>query len=169
MVSDTVAVGVLTFTGTVLATLTGLWQWRRVQAREQRAEFRVQRVEALRAVWEALSDLEEAQRSSILVVEYDAQDATERLAQVNLLLLRRSPFLRPDEQEWATAFARHVTEIDTVLRTQMEAGRPDASWWITSAIQPASSHVASVAAQQLRNLRTTLGDRYAAVVRGDSE
>ncbi|MFE6758922.1 hypothetical protein ACFVDQ_35970 [Streptomyces sp. NPDC057684] len=84
-------------------------------------------MEALRAVWEALSDLEEAQRASILVVEYDAQDATERLTQVNLLLLRRSPFLRPDEQEWATAFARHVTEIDTVLRTQMEDGRPDAS------------------------------------------
>ncbi|WP_432166602.1 hypothetical protein [Streptomyces sp. bgisy031] len=169
MVSDTVAVGVLTFIGTVLATLTGLWQWRRVQAREQRAEFRVQRVEALKEVWEALSDLEESQRSSILVTEYDDQEVTNRLTQVNLLLLRRSPFLRPDEQEWATAFARHVTEIDALLRSNARDGRPDVSWWLTSAVQPASSHVAAVAAQRLRNLRATLGDRYAAVVRGDSE
>lgn len=44
-----------------------------------------------------------------------------------------------------------------------------ASWWISSVVQPASSHVASVAAQQLRNLRAALGDRYAAVVRGASE
>ncbi|MCX4650087.1 MULTISPECIES: hypothetical protein [unclassified Streptomyces] len=55
MVSDTVAVGVLTFIGTVLATLTGLWRWRRVQAREQRDEFGVQRLEALKEMWEALS------------------------------------------------------------------------------------------------------------------
>jgi hypothetical protein len=48
MDSDAVTVGGLTIIGTTLATLAGLWQWRRVQAREQRAEFRVQRLVALK-------------------------------------------------------------------------------------------------------------------------
>ncbi|MFF2045067.1 hypothetical protein ACFVVX_32100 [Kitasatospora sp. NPDC058170] len=172
MMSDTVAVGVLTFVGTGLATAAGLWQWQRAQAREARANFRAQRVEALREVWEALSDLEEAQRTSVVHPDPPATAGTSRLTQVNLLLLRRSPFLRPDEQEWAQAFAQHVTEIDTLIRAQRRAGhleepRPD--WWATSQVQPPSSHIAAVAAHQLSLLRVKLGDRYAAVMRGDSE
>lgn len=169
MISDTVAVGVLTFIGTGLATAAGLWQWQRAQAREARANFRTQRVEALREVWEALSDLEEAQRTSVIRRDPPAAAGASRLTQVNLLLLRRSPFLRPDEQEWAQAFAQHVTEIDTLIRAQGRAGQPDPDWWADSRVQPPSSHVAAVAAHQLARLRIKLGERYAAVVRGDSE
>ncbi|MFL4909986.1 hypothetical protein ACJ6WF_44440 [Streptomyces sp. MMS24-I2-30] len=169
MVSDTVVVGVLTFVGTGLATAVGLWQWQRAQAREARADFRVQRVAALKEVWEALSDFEEAQRTAMSRRDPAAANETRRLTQVNLLLLRRSPFLRPDEQEWAQAFAQHVTEIDTLIRAQLSGGRVDTDWWETTSLQPASSHVAAVAAGQLQVLRTKLGDRYAAVVRGDSE
>ncbi|MFJ7496838.1 hypothetical protein ACIQZB_37955 [Streptomyces sp. NPDC097727] len=172
MMSDTVAVGVLTFIGTGLATAAGLWQWQRAQAREARASFRVQRVEALREVWEALSDLEEAQRISISRRDPPAAADAGRLTQVNLLLLRRSPFLRPDEQEWAQAFAQHVTEIDTLIRAQGRDGQPDEpdpEWWATTREQPPSSSVAAVAACQLALLRVKLGNRYAAVVRGDSD
>lgn len=169
MVSDTVAVGVLTFIGTGLATTAGLWQWQRAQAREARANFRTQRVEALKEVWEALSDLEAAQRTSIALRDPSAVPATSRLTQVNLLLLRRSPFLRPDEQEWAQAFAQHVAEIDTLIRAEIRDGRPDAEWFARTERQPAASHVAASAAHQLVDLRTRLGDRYAAVTRGDSE
>lgn len=171
MISDTVAVGVLTFIGTGLATAAGLWQWQRAQAREARANFRTQRVEALREVWEALSDLEEAQRTSITRRDVPAAVDASRLAQVNLLLLRRSPFLRPDEQEWAQAFAQHVTEIDTLLRAQGRDGQgeTDREWFETSRVLPPSSNVAAVAAHQLALLRVKLGNRYAAVVRGDSE
>ncbi|MET8220672.1 hypothetical protein [Streptomyces hirsutus] len=169
MVSDTVAVGVLTFIGTGLATAAGLWQWQRAQAREARANFRTQRVEALKDVWEALSDLEEAQRTSIARRDTSAAPETGRLTQVNLLLLRRSPFLRPDEQEWAQAFAQHVAEIDTLLRAEMRGGRPDADWFASTAQQPAASHVTASAAHELMKLRAKLGDRYAAVVRGSSE
>jgi hypothetical protein len=171
MISDTVAVGVLTFIGTGLATAAGLWQWQRAQARETRANFRTQRVEALREVWEALSDLEEAQRTSITRQDLPAAVDASRLTQVNLLLLRRSPFLRPDEQEWAQAFAQHVTEIDTLLRAQGRDGHgeTDREWFATSRVQPPSSNVAAVAAHQLALLRVKLANRYAAVVRGDSE
>jgi hypothetical protein len=169
MVSDTITVGILTFIGTGLATATGLWQWQRAQAREARANFRAQRVEALREVWEALSALEEDQRTSIVCRNPSAATGSSRMTQVNLLLLRRSPFLRPDEQEWAQAFAQHVAEIDTLVRAGMPDGRLDADWWVTTAVQPASSHVAAVAAHQLGILRAKLGERYAAVVRGDSE
>jgi hypothetical protein len=169
MVSDTIAVGVLTFIGTVLVTVTGLWQWQRAQAREARANFRAQRVEALKEVWEALSALEEAQRTSIAGRTPPDATGPSRLTQVNLLLLRRAPFLRPDEQEWAQAFAQHVTEIDTLVRAALHDGRPDEDWWLTSRPQPAASHVAAAAAHQLALLRTKLGDRYAAVVRGDIE
>ncbi|WP_406486574.1 hypothetical protein [Streptomyces sp. NBC_01563] len=169
MVSDTVAVGVLTFIGTGLATAAGLWQWQRAQVREARATFRAQRVEALKEVWEALSDLEEAQRTSITRQDPSASPETSRLTQVNLLLLRRSPFLRPDEQEWAQAFAQHVAEIDTLIRAEMRAGRSDADWFERTEVQPAASHVAASAARQLMQLRTKLGERYAAVVRGGSE
>ena len=169
MVSDAVAVGVLTFLGTGLATAGGLWQWQRTQARQARANFRTQRVEALREVWEALSDLEESQRRSITHRDPSTAADRSRLTQVNLLLLRRSPFLRPDEQEWAQALAQHVTEIDTLFRAQEQGGHADPEWWATSMAQPPSFHIAAAAAQQLTFLRTKLGDRYAAVVRGDSE
>ncbi|WP_129840183.1 hypothetical protein [Streptomyces sp. RFCAC02] len=167
MVSDTVLVGLLTFLGTGLATAAGVWQWQRAHAREARADFRAERVKALGEVWEALSDLEETQRTS--VTRRGQAAGTGELTRVNLLLLRRSPFLRPDEQEWAQAFAHHVTVIDTLIRAEAEGGRPAAQWWITSAQQPASSGIAAVAAQQLRSLRVKLGERYAAVVRGDSD
>jgi hypothetical protein len=172
MISDTVAVGVLTFIGTGLATAAGLWQWQRAQTRETRANFRTQRVEALREVWEALSDFEEAQRTSITRQDPPAAVDASRLTQVNLLLLRRSPFLRPDEQEWAQAFAQHVTEIDTLLRAQGRDGHPgetDREWFATSRVQPPSSHVVAAAAHHLAILRVKLANRYAAVVRGDSE
>ncbi|MEU0634515.1 hypothetical protein [Streptomyces sp. NPDC005989] len=169
MVSDTVAVGVLTFIGTGLATAAGLWQWQRAQVREARANFRAQRVEALKEVWEALSDLEEAQRTSIARQDPSAAPETSRLTQVNLLLLRRSPFLRSDEQEWAQAFAQHVAEIDTLIRAEMRTGRSDADWFERTEVQPAASHVTASAAHQLMQLRTKLGERYAAVVRGGSE
>ncbi len=123
MVSDTVAVGVLTFVGTGLATAAGLWQWQRARVREARADFRAQRVEALKEVWEALSDLEEAQRLSLTRREPPVAAEANRLTQVNLLLLRRSPFLRPDEQEWAQAFAQHLTEIDALIRAQAHDGQ----------------------------------------------
>ncbi|SCK35241.1 hypothetical protein H181DRAFT_02899 [Streptomyces sp. WMMB 714] len=166
MISDTVAVGVLTFLGTGTATAAGLWQWQRAQAREARAQFRTQRVEALREVWEALSDLEEAQRTSLTG---GPAVADPRLTQVNLLLLRRSPFLRPDEQEWAQAFAQHVTEIDTLIRAQALDGQPDPEWWHTTAQGPRSMGVLATAAGELQLLRRKLGKRYAAVVRGDSD
>ncbi|MFJ9867669.1 hypothetical protein [Streptomyces sp. NPDC101165] len=170
MVSDTVVVGVLTFMGTGLATGAGLWQWQRAQAREARANFRAQRVEALREVWEALSELEAAQRTSMRHRDPAiATDAHSRLTQVNLLLLRRSPFLRPDEQEWAQAFAQHVAEIDTLVRAGLQDSTPDDDWWATTRPIPPSSHVAARAAHELGLLRTKLGGRYAAVVRGDGD
>ncbi|MEU2956240.1 hypothetical protein [Streptomyces xanthochromogenes] len=168
MVSDTIAVGILTFVGTGLATVAGLWQWQRAQARDTRAIFRAQRVEALREVWEALSALEEAQRTSIAGRDPSAAPGASRVTQVNLLLLRRSPFLRPEEQEWAQAFAQHVIEIDTLIRAAQD-DHPDQAWWDNSRALPASTHVAAAAAHQLSILRTKLSKRYAAVVRGDSE
>jgi hypothetical protein len=170
MVSDTFAVGVLTFIGTGLATGAGLWQWQRAQAREARANFRTRRVEALSEVWEALSALEEAQRTSVARRDPSAATGANRLlTEVNLLLLRRSPFLRPDEQEWAQAFAQHVAEIDTLVRAGLGDSTPDDDWWETTGPVPPSSHVAATAAHQLGLLRLKLGGRYAAVVRGDSE
>lgn len=169
MVSDTVAVGVLAFIGTGLATGAGLWQWQRTQVREARANFRAQRVEALREVWEALSSLEEDQRLQIVNQDSSAATGPSGLTQVNLLLLRRSPFLRPDEQEWAQAFAHHVAEIDTLVRAEEAVGQLDMDWWETTAALPASTHAAAVAAHRLSLLRAKFGDRYAAVVRGDSE
>ncbi|WP_412796136.1 hypothetical protein [Streptomyces sp. MS19] len=79
---------------------------------------------------------------------------SDRLTPVNLLPLRRSPFLRADEQEWAPTFARHVAEIDTLVRAELADGRPGEEWWATTGAQ-------------LARLRVTLGGRYAAVVRGE--
>jgi hypothetical protein len=173
MVSDTVLVGVLTFVGTGLATTTGLWQWQRAQAREARASFHTQRVQAVSEVWEALMDLEESLRMSIMSfgdpTSTPPPTGTGELTQVNLLLLRRSPFLLSDEQEWAQAFVQHVTEIDTLLRADMAHGKPREEWWVTSAQQPNSSSIVTQAADQLRMIRSRLGERYAAVVRGDSK
>ncbi|MFF8983847.1 hypothetical protein ACF08E_10720 [Streptomyces globisporus] len=170
MVSDTVVVGLLTFIGIVLATAAGLWQWQRAQAREARASYRTQRVEALGEVWEALSGFEEAQRVSITRRDIPAAGDANSLTQVNLLLLRRAPFLQPDEQEWAQAFAQHVTEIDTLIRAQGHDEQPEENeWWETSGAQPPSSHVAALAAHELVLLRSKLASRYAAVVRGDCE
>ncbi|MFD7458951.1 MULTISPECIES: hypothetical protein [unclassified Streptomyces] len=170
MVSDAVVVGILTFIGTALATGAGFWQWQRTQAREARATFRTQRVDALREVWEALSSFEEAQRMSIAHPDAATEPETGRLAQINLLLLRRSPFLRSDEQEWAQAFAQRLTEIDALLRAGLNEGRPtDSEWWATSRELPPATHVASTAAYQLRTLRDKLGERYAAVMQGEHE
>ncbi|MEV1005923.1 hypothetical protein [Streptomyces sp. NPDC049881] len=167
MVSDTVLVGLLTFLGTALATAAGLWQWRRAQARDARADFRARRVTALTEVWEALSALEEEQRTTLTGPDSGGAAGSDRLTRVNLLLLRRSPFLLADEQEWALAFARHVAEIDTLIRAELAAGRPGEEWWASTRAQPAASHVAATAAERLARLRVTLGGRYAAVVRGE--
>ncbi|MFE7705555.1 hypothetical protein ACFU6I_07085 [Streptomyces sp. NPDC057486] len=118
MASDPLAVGALAFIGTGLVTATGFRQWRRTRIRDARENFRTQRVEALRKVREALSDLEEEQRTSILGHPASVAAGSSRITQVNLLLLRNSPFLRPDEQEWAQSFAHHVMEIDTPVRQQ---------------------------------------------------
>lgn len=170
MVSDAVAVGVLTFIGTGSATAVGLWQWQRARVREARASFRTQRAEALGEVWEALTALEESLRTSIVSGDSSPGAGAGRVTQVNLLLLRRSPFLRPDEQEWAQAFAQHVAEVDTLVRAEMMAnGHLGEDWWVTSRKQPESSRVAAKVAHQLSIARNKLGERYAAVLRGDSE
>ncbi|MEU8999118.1 hypothetical protein AB0C95_30570 [Streptomyces caniferus] len=170
MVSDTVIVGVLTFIGTGLVTAAGLWQWQRTQAREARAAFRARRVEALGEVWEALSDLEERQRTAMSGQADSAAPGRSGMRQVNLLLLRSSPFLRPDEQDWAQAFAQRVVEIDALVRAGVLNDRPDDDlWWETTERVPPAAHVAGRAACELRELRAKLGDRYAAVMRGDHE
>jgi hypothetical protein len=171
MVSETLIVGGLTFLGTGLATAAGFWQWQRAQAREARKEYRAQRIEALREVWEALADLEEEQRTSIMVRDAAAVAAgPEKISRVNLLLLRRAPFLRLDEQQWAQSFTHHVIEIDTMVRASMRDGNiVDVSWWMTSMQQPAEFSITAIAAQELKKLRIQLSDRYAAVVRGDLE
>ncbi|MEW1753944.1 hypothetical protein ACIQU1_32240 [Streptomyces angustmyceticus] len=168
MVSDTVIVGVLTFIGTGLATAAGLWQWQRAQTREARANFRTRRVAALKEVWEALSDLEESQRTSMASRAGSEASGRSGMRQVNLLLLRSSPFLRPDEQEWAQAFAQRVVEIDALVRAGVLDHRPDDDlWWETTAPLPPAAHVAGRAAYELMELRGKLGERYAAVLRGD--
>ncbi|MDU8996420.1 hypothetical protein [Streptomyces mirabilis] len=168
MVSDAVMVGVLTFIGTALATGAGFWQWQRTQAREARATYRAQRVDGLREVWEALSSFEEAQRMSMAHPDAATEPEAGRLAQINLLLLRRSPFLRSDEQEWAQAFTQCLTEIDALLRAGVNEDRPT-GWWVRSIELPPGTHVASTAAYQLRTLRRKLGERYAAVTKGEHE
>jgi hypothetical protein len=70
-----------------LATAAGLWQRQRTQAREARASFRAQRVEAL-GLWKALSALEEAQRASFTRQDPSAADGANRLTQVAVSRIR---------------------------------------------------------------------------------
>ena len=85
-----------------------------------------------------------------------------------MLLLRRAPFLRPDEQNWAQEIMHEIIEIDTMLRASHSADG-DVLWWLDSSPMPREFNAAAMAATNLRDRGRQLGERYSAVVRGDLE
>lgn len=157
----------LTFTGTVLVTAAGFWQWRRTQLREERGEYRSSRINALREVWETLSDTEAEHRRNLRSGDRkSAQDLRHRITEANLLILRHSPFLLPDESKMAQQFTQLLTEVNALFRAEPRRSA-DADLWVTSRQLEPGETMAAQAAGELESLRRQLAERYRAVVRGD--
>ncbi len=157
----------LTFAGTVLVTAVGFWQWRRSQLREERSEYRASRINALREVWEALADAEADHRKNLRRSDREAaQDLRRHLIEANLLILRRSPFLLPEELEMAQQFTQLLTEVNILFRAEPRQSE-DSILWETSRKVSAGETMAAQAASDLESLREKLADRYGAVVGGD--
>lgn len=159
----------LTFAGTVLVTTVGFWQWRRSQLREERSTYRTSRINALQEVWEALSDTEADHRKNLRRSDKKpAQQLRHRITEANLLILRNSPFLLPDEQEMAQQFTQLLTEVNTLFRAEPRQSE-DSTLWATSRNLADSETMAAEAAGELDSLRQKLADRYGSVVRGDMQ
>ncbi|MCD0446963.1 hypothetical protein LO763_25410 [Glycomyces sp. A-F 0318] len=169
----------LALVGTVLAVAAGFWQWRRTQAHESGSAYRAHRVAALEEVWNALSDLEERLRSQVMRGEADGEMASlryqEEIGRVNMLVLRRSPFLLTDEQDLAQRYLYRLIEINTMIRVGPQdralddasaMSRGDSGWWDSTMEQPPQASIVAFAATDLQRLRRELGGRYAAVVQG---
>lgn len=157
---------ILTFLGTAGTGYAGFVKWRSDQARDKARDYRENRVSTLKSVWENLTLFEQSQRESI--TQPAPSETNPRLIEVNALMLRSSPFLLRDEQQWAATYVVHLLEIDTLLRASPRR-EADSEWWARTDRAPAGTNVAAQAAHRLREVADKLAERYAAVVRGDHE
>jgi len=157
----------LTFAGTVLVTAAGFWQWRRSQTREERGEYRDSRINSLREVWEALSDAEAHHRLSIQQSDKQAaRGLSLRIVEVNLLILRNSPFMLLDEQVMAQQYTHYLLELNTLFRAEPQGSKDAERWALTEQLSD-SETMTAIAATELESLRRRFAVRYAEVVRGE--
>ncbi|KKJ99891.1 hypothetical protein [Micromonospora sp. HK10] len=154
-----------TLVGTLLVIGAGFWQWRRTQARERSKEYRAKRIEYLSKVWTKLSEVESAFRQVARFGEGPVPLGVMERREVNLLLIDAAPFLLKDEREWALSIVEEIIEISTlILHAKVEPG-----WWVSSIAAPEVTSTSANAAHRLQYSREKLGQRYAAVTRGDHE
>lgn len=166
---DQLFTALLTFAGTALVTGTGFWQWRRSHLRQERSEYRAGRTAALREIWEALSSAEADHRLSLQFSDREAAESLrQRITEVNLLILKNSPFLLPDEQLMSQRFTQLLTEVNALYRAGPRYSQEAVEWASSRNIEPGET-LTSQAAGELEILRRQLADRYRAVVRGDME
>lgn len=165
-----VVAAIVTLLGTLILGVLGYWQWMRTQSSSDRKEYQTKRVEALAAVWETLTGIEEEQRIRMLEDPHSTNPLPQdSIRKVNLLLMKSAPFLLEDEREWAVSITQYILEIDTALRILVEEGKPGVDWWVSSRAQPEPASVTARAASQLNNASMSLAHRYAAVMRGEHD
>jgi hypothetical protein len=163
-----VLAAVITLVGTLAIGAIGFGQWRRTQSVSEQKEYQSKRAETLKVLWEALTEIEEEQRTGLMTRGLTTQPLQQnQVRRVNLLLLKSAPFLLEDEREWSISIVQYIIEIDTALRVHKIEGKPDADWWITSVMQPPAINVTSDAAYRLNHARQALADRYASVMKGE--
>jgi hypothetical protein len=165
----TVLASAITLVGTLAVCGLGFWQWQRQQRAQRNADYREKRVAALAAVWDAVNEIEGEQREKLLLGSpVDEAHVRKHLRTINLLIMRNTPFLRADEQEWATRIVSQILQIDAALRVSSGLAKEEADWWLNTLSQPHEEIAASQAAADLRETRLLLGRRYAEVAKGDS-
>ncbi len=162
-----VLAAIITLIGTLVIGALGFWQWRRTQSVSERKEYRAERIETLRILWEALNEIEEANRTHVLGKSEQLQQGQVR--KVNLLLMKSAPFLLDDEREWSISIVQSIIEIDTAIRVGVAQKEAGAEWWGNTAAQAPGEDVVAIAASHLYTLREALASRYAAVMRGEHD
>jgi hypothetical protein len=159
-----IVVALIALLGTLAVALIGFLQWSKSHKTERSKEFRAQRVSAITAVWEALTEIEAQQRQRLYSgLEDDEENDLIRadIVRVNNLLSRYSPFLHPEERTLAVEIITSIAEIQAAMSTIGDV-RPD--WWTNTWAQPPEVSTVSRAASRLETAKCELGKRYADVV-----
>lgn len=102
-----------------LVAVLGHWQWRRQQASAAAQRYRAERASALKELWEKLNDHSTATRLARL----DAEEFYRNVQDLNVFLIRRSPFLTDAEKE----LARLYLESIYAFRVRVEKSRDRAA------------------------------------------
>ena len=161
-----ILVASITLLGTLAVCVVGFWQWRKGQMRETSKAYRTRRAEALTAVWEGLMKADEEIRSSVDSSLREGRPIVhlDHIKNVNLLLLKESPFLLEDEREWSVTIIRHIVEIDTLVRADSNVARRVEGWWGITMGQPPGSSMAARAAYELNQCIAKFARRYSGVL-----
>ena len=121
-----VLAAIITLVGTLAVGGVGVWQWQRTQEASKHQDYRAKRVETLATLWNALTGIEDEQRNNFRLNTVDPKTLNdEHLRNVNMLLIKSSPFLLDDERDWAAAILQHIIVIDTSIRIQRKHDLPD--------------------------------------------
>jgi hypothetical protein len=89
-----IIVALIALLGTLTVALIGFFQWSKSRKSERSKDYRAQRVSAITAVWEALSEIEERQRQALVPRDYSDEQYDLRRADTarvnNIATLRSS-------------------------------------------------------------------------------
>jgi hypothetical protein len=103
--------------GTVLAILIGYRQWKRQQDATRESEFRTQKQQTYRELWEKLEDVHVRLRTDIV----ESDEFSSLIRDVNSYILKRGVYLENDDQALATQYLAKIREFTTQVASSDSA------------------------------------------------
>jgi hypothetical protein len=93
--------------GTVLAILIGYRQWKRQQETTRESEFRTQKQQTYKELWEMLEDVHVRLRTEVV----ESDEFSSLIRGVNSYILKRGLYLENDDQALANQYLAKVREF----------------------------------------------------------
>jgi len=151
--------------GTGLAILIGYRQWKRQQDTTREGEFRSQKQQAYKELWEKLEDVHVRLRTEVV----GNDDFRSLIRDVNSYILKRGLYLEKDDQRLANQYLSRVREFTNLAAASDSANAKQA---ISDTAQIPSDVIRTV--RELGNIQTEVNQireeilvRYRKVLIGD--
>jgi hypothetical protein len=115
----TVIPSLIALTGTVAVALVGYRQWKRQQDTSRESDYRTQRQQTYKELWEKLEDIHVRLRTE----EVGGDEFSSLVRDVNSFILKRGLYLERDDQDLANCYLSKVREFTDLVRA---CGSPEA-------------------------------------------
>jgi hypothetical protein len=112
------APALIALVGTVLAVLVGYRQWKRQQDTTLKNEFRIQKQQTYKELWEKLEDVHVRLRTELV----GNDEFNSLVRDVNSYILKRGVYLEDDDQVLANRYLSKVREFTSLVAGGKSAG-----------------------------------------------